>query len=210
MYPARPQSARPAYDHPYHGPSPVFMSPLEHSPSTISGSPQGQTPDAYQQQFHASLSGQPGVSYGSGRGVAMGAAPSPPPVTSGGGGPLAYFGGTSGVRASVACDACRKRKVKCTVVHPQQQGSSPLGPLSVDGVAFQVHQQPMETPQRICVRCARLGIDCTWKDEKKGGKSLKSATSNPSMTSPTKGSHSTPSHSAAPNNLEVVFEAYNP
>lgn len=85
----------------------------------------------------------------------------------------AYYGGPSGVRASVACDACRKRKVKCTaVVHPHPSAGQ-------------------EPPPRMCVRCSRLGIECSWKDEKKGGKQPRS------LKSP-----------ASAQGLEVVFETY--
>lgn len=132
------------------------------TPTSATQTPSSATESSsYMQQFQIQLPGAP---------------PSQNPAARTGASAYQY-GGPSGVRASVACDACRKRKVKCTaVVHPL--------PLP--------HTSNQEPPPRMCVRCSRLGIECSWKDEKKGGnkqsRSLKSPTS--------------------AQGLEVVFETY--
>lgn len=126
------------------------MSPSSAIPTPLSAHPNS---EGYVQQFQIQLPGGPQT-------------PSSRATS-------AYqYGGPSGVRASVACDACRKRKVKCTVVHAQ----TPLHPLP-----------GQEPPPRVCARCSRLGIDCSWKDEKKTGK---------------------PRAKVSAQSLEVVFESY--
>jgi hypothetical protein len=110
----------------------------------------------------------------------------------GGSGGSYTYGGPSGVRASVACDACRKRKVKCTVVHPQHAGGG-----SVLNVGY--GSPDSGPPPRICVRCSRLGIECSWKDEKKG---------KPKMSASKSSSSPAPTSTSGTQGLEVVFESY--
>lgn len=53
-------------------------------------------------------------------------------------------------------------------------------------------------PLRICVRCSRLGIECSWKDEKKGKPKMSTGKS-PAPTS---------ASASGGQGLEVVFESY--
>lgn len=173
-YSSQPRSSSPRSQHSSYGPqrsdsyhspaaaSPYSLPPRPYSTGPHSMSPSSGTPtplsahpnsEGFVQQFQIQLPGGPQT-------------PSSRATS-------AYqYGGPSGVRASVACDACRKRKVKCTVVHAQ----TPLHPLP-----------GQEPPPRVCARCSRLGIDCSWKDEKKTGK---------------------PRAKASAQSLEVVFESY--
>jgi len=118
-----------------------------------------------------------------------------PAITGNGGSGGSYtYGGPSGVRASVACDACRKRKVKCTVVHPQHAGGG-----SVLNVGY--GSPDSGPPPRVCVRCSRLGIECSWKDEKKSKPKMSTGKSSSS-------SAATPTSASGTQGLEVVFESY--
>lgn len=153
------------------------------------------------QQFQIQLTNGPPNPYpyaNNGRGSVSGPSASSSNPGSASGVGYQYYGGTSGVRASVACDACRKRKVKCTVVAPHQQQSMGIAP---PGSGYGAGGQ-FEPPARICVRCARLGIDCSWKDEKKGGKVPKGNSSGSSTPMSKSAAH------AHAQGLEVVFESY--
>lgn len=155
----------------------------------------------YMQQFQIQLTTGPQAlnNGGVGRGSAAGGGNNTPGGTgsaAGGGSGGAYtYGGPSGVRASVACDACRKRKVKCTVVHPQQPGM----PLNV-GLGY--GGPDSGPPPRVCVRCSRLSIECSWKDEKKGKSKMGASRTTPPGSAPTSVSVS------GAQGLEVVFEKY--
>lgn len=69
--------------------------------------------------------------------------------------PIAYMRPNS-MRSSQACNACRKRKVRCALV-PQASA-----PTDANG-----------EPVKICLRCTRMSLDCVWGEERKGRNAIK-------------------------------------
>lgn len=59
------------------------------------------------------------------------------------------------VRASQACIACRKRKVRC---------------VPVSGEVSPYQGKSAESISRCCGRCAKMGVECIWAEERRGKK----------------------------------------
>lgn len=179
--PAQQTHVSQGYSH-HQPPNPsVYPPPMPSPPSgqtTVPSTPVGATP--YASQFQIQLPPPPPhlgqySTNGPARTSSASTSASLPNIA-----PYPYYGGTSGVRASVACDACRKRKVKCSVLMSQQQNyqrsnsasgvvmNDPYAPPSTLSPSEERRGSIMlqEPPPKVCVRCARLGINCTWKDDR--------------------------------------------
>jgi hypothetical protein len=65
---------------------------------------------------------------------------------------IAYMRPNS-LRSPQACDACRRRKVRCVVPSPPPPGAG-----HVDG----------EPGPKVCNRCTRMSLQCVWGDARRG------------------------------------------
>lgn len=77
------------------------------------------------------------------------------------------------VRASQACVACRKRKVRCVVVDTKTSGSWCK-------TTEQISRSGDVT--KCCGRCKKIGVECVWAEEQRGRRTERTVSSVSSAT----------------------------
>ena len=113
--------------------------------------------------------------------------------------PRAYMR-PNAVRASQACVACRKRKVRCVPLTDPPLSSTTASSSSGGGPWRKAREDGADViAGRCCRRCAKIGIECLWAKERRGKRSTTESSAPATTTMPvTDGGQSTSSTAGRP------------